>query len=360
MVRPAVSIVMAVHNGQPYLEAAMAGVFAQTFRDFEFIVIDDCSTDRTAEIVRGYDDPRVVYHRNVGNIGQTRSLNVGIEMARAPLVARIDADDLFYPRKLERQVAFLEEHRDVAVLGTAADVIDEYGNQTGHVASPVDPRQILFRLCRGVPVIHVTVVMRTEALREVGCYDPTYRFSQDYALWSQFARAGHSISNLTETLGAFRVRSDSVNTVNKLGAAADETSRITQRNTRDFVGLNLTLDECRAIDLLMFPEAGLDVDEMIGAYGNLGRIAGGVWPRVPARVRVSLAARLLWAMSKRMEHARHEGASGAERGRVARIAARHIGQPVVAASLLAATVMSGIGFDRIARMKAFATRYLLR
>jgi glycosyltransferase involved in cell wall biosynthesis len=351
---------MAVHNGEPYLTAAMDSVLAQTYRDFEFIVIDDCSTDRTPRIVRGYGDPRIVYRRNPENIGQTRSLNVGIDMARAPLIARIDADDLFYPTKLERQMAFLAANPDVAVLGTNADVIDENGCKTGLVASPGGAKEILFRLCRGVPVIHVTVVMRTSALRAVGGYDPAYRYSQDFALWSEFARGGYRIANVGETLGAFRARSDSVNSMNKLGVASEETCRITQRNTRDFVGFELSLEECRAIDLLMFPEAELELSEMAGAYRNLKVIAARIWGRIPVRVRVSLAARLVWAASKRIEHARAAGDGARERRALLRAARKSVGQPDVAATMVTAYGLAAIPFERIARVKGIATRFLLR
>jgi hypothetical protein len=359
--RPAVSVVMAVYNGEPYVGAAVESVLQQTFTDFEFVIVDDCSTDRTAEIIAAFGDPRIVYRRNERNLGQTASLNRGLGYARADLIARIDADDLFYPTKLERQVAVLGARPDVAVLGTACRVIDEDGNVTGLVVPPQEGREVLFRLCYGVPVVHISIVARAEALRAVDGYDTTFRYSQDYALWSTLVRKGYRIANITEPLAAFRERSDSVNAVNKLGDAAAETCRIAQRNARELAGVDVTLEQARAVDLLMFPIAGLTHDEIASAIHTLKAYARGVWRGPPPlRVRASLAARLTWATVKVAQHDRaSEGGATRFRG-ILRSARRRLTVPDEAAALFLAWILSAMHFQRVGRLKAVATRYLLR
>src|ERR1043165_9066720 len=122
---PHVTVLMAVYNGEPFLAKAIDSILAQTYEDFELLVVDDGSTDATPDIVRSYGDRRVRTVRNPRNIGLARSLNVGLAEARGALVARHDADDLSYPDRFRRQVEFLAAHPDVAVLGTRFDSIDQ-------------------------------------------------------------------------------------------------------------------------------------------------------------------------------------------------------------------------------------------
>jgi hypothetical protein len=358
---PAVSVVMAVYNGEPYLGEAIESVLAQTFQDFEFVIVDDCSTDRTAEIIHGFGDPRIVYFRNPRNIGQTASLNHGLEHARAHLIARIDADDLFYPTKLQRQVEVLNSRPDIAVLGTACRIINEDGAVTGLIMPPQNREEVLFRLCYGVPVVHISIVARADALRAVGGYDTTYRYSQDYALWSALVRAGYRIANVLEPLAAFRERADSINAVNKLGAAAEETCRIAQSNALEIAGVGVSLEQARTVDLLMFPSAGLSLDDMVGAIRTLKAYARGVWAgSPPPRVRASLAARLTWAVVKVADHDRSTGFDTGRRRGMFRNARRRIHAPDEVAALILAWLLSTFHIKGVSRIKAVATRYLLR
>src|SRR3989442_2227324 len=119
---------MSVHNGVPWVRDAVASVLAQTAGDLELIVIDDGSTDTTREILARVRDPRVrVEHQT--RAGLTRALNHALALARAPLVARLDADDLALPERLERQLAFLAAHAEVGLLGTGAREVDEGGRE---------------------------------------------------------------------------------------------------------------------------------------------------------------------------------------------------------------------------------------
>src|SRR5690349_12648910 len=122
---------MAVYNGARYLREAVESVLNQSFQDFEFLVINDGSTDHTREIILSYDDSRIRLVDNRQNRGQTASLNLGLQLAQGDLIARQDADDISEPERLARQVLFLEDHSEVALLGTGYAKIDSHGNVTG-------------------------------------------------------------------------------------------------------------------------------------------------------------------------------------------------------------------------------------
>jgi glycosyltransferase involved in cell wall biosynthesis len=149
---PAVSVLMAVHDGAPWVGHAVASVLAQTAGDLELIVIDDGSTDTTPDVLAAVRDGRLRVERQP-RAGLTRSLNRALAVARAPLVARLDADDWALPERLERQRAFLDRHADVGLLGTGAREVDAMGRVLATVTPPCDDsalRRALIRSWRAV------------------------------------------------------------------------------------------------------------------------------------------------------------------------------------------------------------------
>lgn len=186
---PLVSVVMAVYNGMPYLREAVDSVLAQTFRDFELVIVDDGSTDGTVDCVRSYGDARIRRWLSERNIGQTRALNLGLTMSRGRYIARLDADDVCRPDRLQRQVDVLEGRPEVAVLGTWMHSIDARGNTTALVKREWDDpgTYVGWLLTEVCPVWHPTVMFRREVVAAVGGYDETFRIAQDYDLWIRLA-----------------------------------------------------------------------------------------------------------------------------------------------------------------------------
>ena len=135
---PKVTVLMAVYNGERYLRDAVESILCQTFRDFQFLIINDGSTDNTRDLILSYDDARIVLVDSEHNVGQTRSLNRGLELAAGELIARQDADDISEPDRLAKQVAFLERHPEVALLGTWYKEIDVQGTVIGKRKLPCD------------------------------------------------------------------------------------------------------------------------------------------------------------------------------------------------------------------------------
>ena len=357
---PAVSVLMAVYNGARYVRLAIDSVLSQDFRDFELVVVDDCSTDDTAALVQGYGDPRIVYLRNAVNLGQTRSLNVALRHARAELIARIDADDVFLPGKLRRQYEYLMAHPEVAVCGTSAMRIDAAGAETGVNRLPSDPRDIRFRVLRTVPVCHVSVMMRKAPVVACGGYPEEYRFAADFALWSRLMRAEHVVTNLPDVLVQYREFGETFGAAQKVGAAGDESAEILQANIRDLAGVQLPLEDCRAIALLYFPVAGASITALCRAVLHLRRLAGVVYGRVPGHVRRGLNATLFWAITKRLAFARAQAVPLPVTADLAAAVKQCAGHPSMAAVVLAAAAAASLGERRIVRLKEFVMLRFVR
>jgi glycosyltransferase involved in cell wall biosynthesis len=195
---PAVSVLMAVHNGAPWVQEAVKSVLEQTLADLELIVIDDGSTDATADLLAAARDDRLRVERQP-RMGLTRSLMRALTLARAPLVARLDADDLALPERLARQRDFLDAHPEIGLLGAGCREVDATGRDLALIRPPEDDRAIRRALIRRNPFVHSSVVMRRALVEEAGGYDPTFEVAQDYDLWMRMSRLTH-LANLAEPL----------------------------------------------------------------------------------------------------------------------------------------------------------------
>jgi len=207
---PLVSVVMSVYNGERYLREAIESILTQTFADFEFIIIDDGSTDASRDIILSYGDSRIRLVDNERNLGLTRSLNRGLQLARGEYVARQDADDVSMPERLARQVAFLDTNPHIVLLGTWAQEIDAEGRALVTREPPCECAAIRWMLLFDNPYIHTSVILRrATVLKEVGFYNEKYAYAQDYDLWSRIARV-FPVANLPEQLVKFRISRESM------------------------------------------------------------------------------------------------------------------------------------------------------
>jgi glycosyltransferase involved in cell wall biosynthesis len=189
---------MAVKDGAPWIRVALESVLAQTAGDLELIVIDDGSTDGTPAVLAAARDPRLRVERRERR-GLTAALNTALGLARAPLVARLDADDVALPERLARQRAYLEAHPEVGLLGSAAREEDAAGRELRLVHPPTADRAIRRALIRANPFVHSSVMMRRTLCVEVGGYDERLPVAQDYDLWMRLARVTR-LANLDEVL----------------------------------------------------------------------------------------------------------------------------------------------------------------
>ncbi|MDX6511406.1 MAG: hypothetical protein QOE36_910 [Gaiellaceae bacterium] len=298
---PTVTVLMAVHEGERHLRESIESILGQTFRDFELLVVDDASTDGTAAVLAGYDDPRIRTVRNPENLGLTRSLNRGLEQARGRLVARQDADDVSEPPRLERQVAFLEANPDVPLVASAYLRIDDSGAEVGPRPVPCDPRSIRRRLLLLNAFAHSSVVFRREAVEALGGYREAFPFAQDYDLWSRLARTA-PLAALPEPLVRYREAAGSMTT--DLAPSVDDVDRVSRDNIRRLgeggERLARTIDREAAWRLLLAGGNGLGRRRAARAARDLLALERAFARRegIGGRSRVALAFQLVRALAK--------------------------------------------------------------
>jgi glycosyltransferase involved in cell wall biosynthesis len=207
---PVISVVMSVYNGEKYLRGAVDSILNQSFKDFEFIIINDGSNDGSFEVVLEYQacDRRIVII-NQNNIGLTGSLNRGIRLSRCEYIARQDADDVSMADRLEKQLGFLKSHPQVAVVGCFGEMFNNEG-----VVSPIGNLKLSSRgvkkyLPRRNPLMHGSVMMRKSCLEKAGFYRGFFRHAQDYDLWLRLSER-FDLAILPESLYRYRVSTDAI------------------------------------------------------------------------------------------------------------------------------------------------------
>jgi GT2 family glycosyltransferase len=202
---PAISVVMPVYNAGRFLAPALDSVLAQTFFDFELIAIDDGSTDDSGKVLADFAarDPRVrIFSQE--NQGIVATLNRALALARAPLVARMDADDICRADRFAKQLAYMQHHPEIAAISGAMDVIDESGTYLRTDAFPTLPDAIDSELLHRNCVCHPAVMARTEVLRSLGGYRRSVQYAEDYDLWLRISEVGR-VANLPDVLLSHRV-----------------------------------------------------------------------------------------------------------------------------------------------------------
>jgi len=208
MKNPKVTVLMSVYNGEKYLNEAIDSILGQTFKDFEFLIINDGSIDRTVEILQSYDDPRIRIINNKKNIGLTKSLNKGLSMARGEYIARQDADDISLPNRLQMQVDFMDSHQEVGICGTWAKILKKHKKSIQRVPTSFeDIKAFLLFKC---VMVHSSVIMRLSMLNEYNLYyNNDFFTSQDFELW-QRCSLYFPIRNISEALVIHRIHPGSI------------------------------------------------------------------------------------------------------------------------------------------------------
>lgn len=202
---PKISVIMPAYNAEKYIKEAIDSILGQTFRDFELIVLNDCSRDSTEAIILSYQDPRVVYMKNEENLGVAGTLNRGLDHARGEYIARMDADDIALPHRLERQAAFLDAHPDVIGCGSNAIL---FGELSGNTDMPFGDRNIRLRLALSNPFVHPTMLLRKAGMQDAR-YDRSFEGREDYRMWMVLSQLG-KMENLPEPLLRYRVHKGQV------------------------------------------------------------------------------------------------------------------------------------------------------
>jgi glycosyltransferase involved in cell wall biosynthesis len=265
---PLVSVTMPTFNRAGFLPRSIQSILDQTFTDFELIIIDDGSTDNTAEVVAQFKDPRIIYVKNDQNRGISYSANRGIEMARGKYIARADSDDICLPERLAKTVAYMEAHPEVGVVGGQVMMVAK--GKRARMQVPTDPEEcratLLFHPCLAQP----TILIRRSVLMEHNLrYDLAYRASGDYEMWTRmmwvtkFANVGEvlleyighddQISGKWSNISPEQRMAPKMRILNKLGIDScemAETLFLIGRIYRDIESQDLN-DAARVMDLII-------------------------------------------------------------------------------------------------------------
>jgi glycosyltransferase involved in cell wall biosynthesis len=207
---PSVSVIMSVYNGARFLHQAIESILSQTFDDFEFIIVNDGSTDETPVILGSYTAPRMVIIENDSNIGLARSLNKALAIAQGKYIARQDADDFSMPERLARQVTYLDTHPEVGLLGTGSIWVTEDSQDSEVRQSFTENAELQQALLADNRFDHSSVMFRRICVEDTGgWYREDFRYTQDYELWLRLSEAW-DIANLPEVLYCHRVHDNMV------------------------------------------------------------------------------------------------------------------------------------------------------
>lgn len=203
---PDISVIMSVYNGQEYLSLAIESVINQTFKNFELIVINDCSSDKTAEILDSFakKDERVKVFTNEVNLKLPSSLNKAISLAQGKYIARMDADDICLSDRLEEQYKFMEEHPDISLSSCRFLTVKNGVYMSGGAGGRCDSDALRALLLVANPILHPGVIAKAEVMKKYN-YDTTLTCTEDLELWTRMARCGEKMQILDKCLMIYRL-----------------------------------------------------------------------------------------------------------------------------------------------------------
>lgn len=204
MTDPAVSVVMAAYNGASLIRETLDSLAAQTFADFEVVIVDDRSTDDTVAVIRAYDDPRIRLIESEANQGPVRARNRAFAAARGRYIAGLDQDDLCRPTRFARQVAYLDAHPDTVVVGTAAAILERGAVVAGRLPPVTTPAMVEWLLWVMNPLVWSSVMIRADAARTLVPFTrPDQLYAEDFDLYHRLSKLGR-IARLDEELLVYR------------------------------------------------------------------------------------------------------------------------------------------------------------
>ena len=225
--RPIVTVLMPVYNGQKYIREAIDSILTQTFSNFELLIINDGSTDDSCQIIQSYTDPRIRLVQNETNLKLIETLNKGIKLSRGQYIARMDCDDKSMSERLAKQIAFMETHLDVGILGTGFCIIDSKGKPSRKVVFPLEHHSLCWDLCFYSPICHPSILIRKNVLLQVGGYDPEKLHVEDYDLWYRLSKKT-KLANLPDILLYLRKHELNISSKNFL-LHTENSKKINQR-----------------------------------------------------------------------------------------------------------------------------------
>jgi glycosyltransferase involved in cell wall biosynthesis len=270
---PELTVLMPVYNAGKYLSQAMDSVLNQTFRNFEFLIIDDGSTDNSIEIIKSYNDSRIRLEINEKNLGISATLNKGIEMASCELIARMDADDISYPQRLQVQYDYFRKFPDTVLLSASVRIIDDENKLVENVE--LDHFFNCFYLNFICAQYHPTIMYRRSVLLSIGAYSVPY--SEDFDLWWRIMVGNYKLGHINEILVDYRKSETSLSQVLKKKEYDAANDALLIRNIHYYTGpgFNLSGPEIKFLQHIYDPLLELgSVSAIIKSFKKLRFISG--------------------------------------------------------------------------------------
>lgn len=258
-----VTVIIPVRNGERFIGHAIDSILSQTLTDIELLVVDDASTDRTTEIIESYTDPRLRILRNPQRMGVSASRNRAVAEARSPYVAFLDADDIAYSQRLEKQITFLESHPNVALVGSHLDYIDAegkllYSERPGQ--RPCKSDELRMELLKRACILPSTATGRKSALVQAGGF-PQMDYAEDHDLWCRLA-VNHELAILPERLVAYRYHPNQA-TFRKIYKSYQATQACIRQAKERFLAAGILLPNDQASSLTIW-------EHLCGERGSCG------------------------------------------------------------------------------------------
>lgn len=234
-----ISVLLPVYNAEKYLNESIESILNQTFTDFELLIIDDGSTDKSWQIIQSFDDRRIQVIRNDKNLGLIKTLNKGINLAKGKYIARMDADDIASQQRLEKQFNFLEQNPQYALIGSQAKFIFENKSSNIIFEIPTNDDEIPIFSLFNCPFIHPSIMIRTEVLKEF-YYNEDFATAEDYELWTRILKK-YKGSNIKEVLLSYRIHGNNISTIEN-HKQVESVRKIYQQNL-SHIGISYTSED---------------------------------------------------------------------------------------------------------------------
>ncbi|VAX35716.1 hypothetical protein MNBD_UNCLBAC01-516 [hydrothermal vent metagenome] len=284
MAEPIITILMTVYNGEKYLKDSIESILKQTYQDFEFLIINDKSTDNSADIINSFNDFRINIVTNDKNIGQTCSLNKGLKLAKGKYIARMDADDKAFPYWLEHQLNFIKKNPEYTVVSTKASVMDVNNRITKILNSPQSYQEIILKCLVGSPINHVGSLFKKDIILECGGYDENFKIAADYDLWSRLIRGKYKFACI-DTIGvAVRVHEQSISIIEKENKTdLLEMSKIMRANIQCLTQKNISDEQAKLLWRLVYSVGSLNK----GEFGEANKILKNIYAHMHSSLGIS-------------------------------------------------------------------------
>lgn len=209
-----VTVLMPVYNAEKYLKEAIESILNQTYKEFDFLIIDDGSTDGSETIINSYKDSRIIFLKNERNMGIVKTLNKGLSLIDSEYICRMDSDDIAVPKRLEKQLLYMENHPEVTVAGSSIEKFNDQGAKKV-LKVRTDPKRLKTHLLFDNALMHPTVIMRNSVLKRHDLsYDENHIAMEDYGLWQKVSLVSE-LGNLDEVLLNYRENEEGISQLAK-------------------------------------------------------------------------------------------------------------------------------------------------